>query len=123
MKMGSMTSRKIALMCLLFCSTAALAQETCGIGTAVKKFNRVENPISDDFAIPLKVVMNNANTKVPFYYCDGGIDLRPGISFLNMYIDSVLATGRPIDDPSITAIKKIQDEMKAVINKGGAPTN
>ena len=116
-----MINRKVALICLLFCSTAAMAQETCGIGTAIKKFNRVENPISDDFAIPLKVIMNNAGTKVPFYYCDEGIDLRPGINFLNIYIDSVLATGRPIDDPSIVSIKKIQEEMRKVINKNGAP--
>jgi len=108
---------RLALICLLCVSTVAVAQETCGIGTAVKRFNRIENPVSDDFATPLKVIMNNSSTKVPFYYCDEDLDLRPGIRFLDVYIDSVLATGRTIDDPSIIAIKKVQKDMKAAINK------
>jgi hypothetical protein len=116
-----MINRKFALICLLLCSTAAFAQETCGIGTAVKKFNRVDSPISDDFAIPLKVITNNASTKVPFSYCDAAVDLRPGISFLNVYLDSVLSTGRSLDDPAVVSIKRIQDQMKAIISKGGSP--
>ncbi len=116
-KRTHMIIRRAALICLLLFSTAAIAQNTCGIGTAVKKFNHIENPISDDFALPLKVILNNANTKIPFHYCDEGLDLRPGIRFLDLYIDSVLATGRTIDDPSIVSIKKVQKDMKAAINK------
>ncbi len=114
-----MTNRVLAaILCLSF-STVAVAQETCGIGTAVKRFNKIDSPSSDDFSVPLKVITNNEGLKVPFYYCDADLDLRPGIKFLDVYIDSVLATGRTMQDPSILLVKKIQKEMKAAINKDG----
>jgi hypothetical protein len=107
-----------AIVCLSY-STAARAQITCGIGTSVKKFNKVAEPTDDDFTIPLKVITNGEAMKAPFYYCDANLDLRPGIRFLDVYIDSVLATGRTLQDPSVLYIKKLQKEMKAAINKEG----
>ena len=98
-------------------AAAALAQDTCGIGTSLRRFNKLDSPVTEDFTVPLKVIENAEAGKSPFYFCDASLDLRPGIRFLNVYIDSVLSTGKNMQDPSIVYVKKLQAEMKAAINK------
>jgi hypothetical protein len=117
----SMTKLVFAVILFLSFSAAASAQVTCGIGTAVKKFNKIDNPIDDDFTVPLKVITNSETMKVPFFYCDADLDLRPGIRFLDVYIDLVMATGRTLQDPAIVYARKMQRDMRAAINKDNDP--
>ena len=99
-----------ALGCLsaipAYCST------TCGIGTAVKKFKFVEHPLFSDFELPGRVILQESEGNPPFHFCDEQSDLRPGIAFMNKYVDRLISTGASEAEPEIVTMRETVAAMK-----------
>jgi hypothetical protein len=105
---------KLLLAILLFGPLAlpAYALDTCGIGSSVKTFKMIEHPQLSDFELPDRVILQQAELKQPFQYCDDQIDLKPGIDFMNEYIDFLIASGISEDQPEILTRRQAVATMR-----------
>jgi hypothetical protein len=89
--------------------------DSCGIGSAVNRFNRIDSPTITDFARPLQVIEDQAHLSKPFYHCDDDDDLTPGMDFLNQYLH-VLTNDldRGDRDPGVVEMRSLIAKMQKV---------
>jgi hypothetical protein len=106
--------RRIVMTIMACCVLAisAYPSESCGIGTAIKKLRLVEHPVASDFEMPGQVILQEAGGKAPFHFCDYQLDLKPGIAFMNKYVDKLISSGASEDQPDIIAMRHTVATMK-----------
>jgi hypothetical protein len=107
-----MTKLLLTMTLFLLPVLPTYAFDTCGIGSSVKTFKMIEHPQLSDFELPDRVILQQAELKLPFQYCDDQVDLKPGIDFMNEYIDFLIDTGVSEDQPDMITRRQAVATMR-----------